>query len=154
MLLSFFSFLQIGKVPITFTMSIWILASWIFSIAGIWLGGITPLGVTGGWAYSVLVGLLAFMMGMFVASMLVRPMGRFFVTHNAKQRHDYLGHECVIRTGIVNTKFGQAECDDGGSGLLIEIRCDRTNSLQRGQRALIVSFDEAREAYIIEPMPL
>ena len=45
-----------------------------------------------------------------------------------------------------------AECADGGAGLLVEVRCDQRNTLQRGERALIVSFDDAREAYVVEPI--
>ena len=57
-----------------------------------------------------------------------------------------------LRTGRVDARFGQAECADGGAGLLIEVRCDVQNELQRGSQALIVSFDDEREAYVIEPV--
>jgi len=35
--------------------------------------------------------------------------------------------------------------------LEIPVRCDRTGALVRGHRALIIDFDEAREAYVVEP---
>ena len=87
-----------------------------------------------------------------VAAIAVRPLGDAFVTPEAKKRVDFIGHECTVRTGRVDARFGQAECADGGAGLLIEVRCDSRNALKRGDQALIVSFDDAREAYIIEPM--
>jgi hypothetical protein len=36
--------------------------------------------------------------------------------------------------------------------LTIPVRCDRTGVLARGHAALIIDFDTARQAYVVEPV--
>ena len=80
-----------------------------------------------------------------------RPFGRFFVVHQAPRRKSLYGKICVVTTGRVDEKFGQATCDDGGAGLLLQVRCDVMGRLKRGQKALIVDYDSDRDAFLVEP---
>ena len=64
-----------------------------------------------------------------------------------------IGEACTIRTGRVDDRFGQATCEVGADSFLLQVRCDRLgNGLVRGGRALIVHYDERREAYVVEPL--
>jgi hypothetical protein len=150
LLLGLLSALQIGRVPVTFTLSFWVLTSFAMAYTGAWFAprfGVSPESLLPG----LLISVVAFFVGGIVASIAVRPLGDVFETKEASKRVDFIGHQCTIRTGRIDARFGQAECADGGAGLLIDVRCDVQNALKKGDRALIVSFDDAREAYIIEP---
>ena len=152
LLLGLLSAFQIGRVPVTFTLSFWALASWAVAYTGAWFApqlGFAPIGFLPG----LLISAAAFFIGGVVAAIAVRPLGDAFETPEASKRADFIGHTCTIRTGRVDARFGQAECSDGGAGLLIEVRCNSVNGLQKGKKALIVSFDDEREAYVVEPMP-
>ena len=52
----------------------------------------------------------------------------------------------------VDGGFGQAEAVVGTDHLLIQVRCDGANAPSRGQEALIIHYDDEREAYLVEPL--
>jgi hypothetical protein len=81
----------------------------------------------------------------------VRPLRGVFALREGKSNKDYIGSTCTITTGSVNEGFGQATIEDGGTVLVIPVRCDR-NVLGRGHKALIIDFDATRHAYIVEPV--
>jgi hypothetical protein len=99
-----------------------------------------------------IVFVLAFILAVILASFAVRPLIPVFVTHSAKSRADYVGGVCEVTTGRVDAGFGQGRIDDRGAVLNIPIRCDGDAArLTRGSRALVIDYDEARQAYLVEP---
>ena len=57
-----------------------------------------------------------------------------------------------IDTSRVDHRFGMAKADDGGAGLIVQVRCsDEDNGLTRGANALVVSYDAQREVYEVTP---
>jgi hypothetical protein len=74
-----------------------------------------------------------------------------FAVREAKSNADYIGHSCTISTGSVDDNFGQATVEDGGTVLVIQVRCEQRGKLARGDKALIIDFDPARQAYVVEP---
>jgi hypothetical protein len=81
-----------------------------------------------------------------------RPFAPLFHIHKASTRRSFIGQECEVLTGWVDGRFGQAEIADGGAGLTVQVRCDHENRMAKGVNALVVSFDDKREAYVIEPL--
>ena len=140
--------LGLAKVPITISLSVILLVCWVLSLLAMehapalvgdapWLGPVV-LPVT------LVVGLL-------IASVLVRPLGGVFTLREGKSNRDYVGHTCTVTTGHVDDGFGHATVEDGGTVLVIPVRCDRAGALARGDRALIIEFDPARQVYLVEP---
>ena len=136
--------LGLGAVPVTITVSLILLVGWVGSLLVMhyvsntsWVGAI------------VLPGML--IVGMLVTNVLVRPLAPVFRLREGKSNRDYVGHTCTISTGHVDNGFGQATVEDGGTVLIIPVRCDRTGKLSRGDKALIIDFDETRQAYLVEP---
>ncbi len=146
----FLDSIGLGTVPITISLSIILLAGWCGclmvmthvapSLAG--LGRWLPL--------VVLPGVL--ILSVIVASVAVRPLGKVFHVTEGKFNRDYIGHTCTITTGRVDAGFGQATIEDGGTVLVISVRCDHDSKLARGERALVIDFDTSREAYVVEPI--
>ena len=143
--------LQVGTVPVTITMSLAVLAAWTISYAGSLLLHTIDLPLPALLTAAPLA-LFAMIAGLVMAGFAVRPLASIFRTQGAQTRHDFIGHEAVVRTGRIDRSFGEAECDDGGAGLIIPVRCDRKNNVQRGDRVLIISFDSTREAFVVEPL--
>jgi hypothetical protein len=94
---------------------------------------------------------LTLIVGLPVAGLLVRPLGGVFEVREGKSNRDYVGHTCTITTGSVDDGFGQATVEDGGTVLVIPVRCDRSGVLARHDKALIIDFDTARQVYLVEP---
>jgi hypothetical protein len=74
------------------------------------------------------------------------------ITRRAPSKVDFIGRTCVVRTGSVTEKFGEATLEDGGAGLVIRVRIEGSASLSRGEQALIVDWDAERESFLVEPM--
>jgi hypothetical protein len=89
--------------------------------------------------------------GIPLAGLVVRPLGGVFAMNEGKSNKDYVGHTCTITTGRVDEGFGQATVEDGGTVLVIPVRCDKPG-LHRNDKALIIDFDTERQAYVVEPV--
>jgi len=47
----------------------------------------------------------------------------------------------------VNEKFGQAMVDDGGAGLILDVRCDTPNTLTKGDEVALITYIMGADAY-------
>lgn len=140
----------LGTVPLTISFSIILLAGWCGSLL-LMTYGASALSGLGRWLpLVVLPGVL--IAAVLVASIAVRPLRKVFNISEGKSNRDYIGHVCVVTTGRVDAGFGQATIEDGGTVLVIAVRCDQESKLARGDRALVIDFDTAREAYVVEPI--
>jgi hypothetical protein len=67
-------------------------------------------------------------------------------------RRDLVGKVVRIDTSRVDRRFGMAKAEDGGAGLLVQVRCDAEgNGLRRGSNAVVVAYDASREVYEVAP---
>ncbi|HEY0189932.1 MAG TPA: hypothetical protein VGC42_02340 [Kofleriaceae bacterium] len=137
--------LGLGDVPVTISLSLISIASWVGSL-------LAAHYVFGSALWQRLIVLaLAFVVALPFAALLVRPLAPIFKLREGKSNSDYVGHGCTITTGSVGEAFGQALIEDGGTVLVIQVRCDRPGKLARGDKALVIEFDRERQAYLVEP---
>jgi hypothetical protein len=138
--------LGLGKVPITITFSAVTFFAWAATVlASRPLEGFGLLPRLG-----VLLG--ALVASLFVSSVALRPMGKLFQAATPASRHDVIGQLCTISSGKVEANFGTATVDDGAAGLNVHVVCSKQNTLKKGDRALLSSFDAEREVYEVEPL--
>jgi len=143
--------LRIGKVPVTITATMLLMSGWTVSFLLAWqLGGridLPPGAMSAGIvAASTLVGTV-------FTNVMSRPLEPIFQVTQARSRLSLVGELCEVSTGRVDGRFGQATAMLDGDDLLFQIRCDTTeNGLARGNQALIVSYDDDREAFVVEPL--
>jgi hypothetical protein len=141
--------LGIAAVPITVSFSVIMLLGWIISLLGMHHAS-SAIGDLGGWLAAIML-LVALVVAVVLGGFMVRPLGKVFEGQPGKSNQDYVGYTCTITTGSVDDNFGQATVEDGGTVLVIPVRCDKPGALGRGHKALIIDFDRAREAYLVEP---
>lgn len=144
--------LGLGGVPVTVMLSLLLVTAWVFSIGGTELLGALGLGSPPDvldWK-GTLVGLASLGLAVPVTRLLIRPLRRFFRTIAAPQHRDLLGKICTITTLRVDERYGQAEIEDGGAGLLVQVRSSDPGRLHRGDRAVI--FDYRDEVFHVAPM--
>jgi len=141
-----FGMLGLGRVPVTITMSAAILLAWTASA----LGALTlsPAGIV------LQLGLLlgSLVVGLLGTAVLLRPLGKALNADRPARRRDSLGQICTITSGKVDATFGTAQVADGGAGLNVHVICPKPNTLKKGDRALLVDFDPAKDTYEIEPV--
>ena len=137
--------LGLGGVPVTLMLSLLILTAWVFCLSGTeWLGRDAP-----DWQRN-LAALLSLAGAVPVTGFLIRPLRRLFRTISAPQHRDLLGKLCTITTLRVDERYGQAEVEDGGAGLIVQVRSTDPGRLSRGDRAVI--FDYKNEVFHVAPM--
>lgn len=140
------AFVKPRNVPMILALSLWSLFGWV--LTGILCSTLLPsLNFAPLWVVSSLLGLAGAMGSFALSSIVLRPLSRAFKPEVMVYREDIVGQTVVVDTSRVDREFGSAKASDGGSGLVISIRCDRENSLTRGSKALVVSYDPKREVY-------
>ncbi|HSR52097.1 MAG TPA: hypothetical protein VLV83_14795 [Acidobacteriota bacterium] len=147
----FLDSLGIGGVPVLISLTFLSLFGWMVSYLGMRLVD-DPAWVLGGAVTAGLVLLVSLGLGMLGAVVAVRPMRRFFNTPDARTHSSLVGSICTIATSSVDAEFGQAEIDDSGAGLLVQVRCGAGNQLKRGDKALIFDYDPKKQAFRVEPL--
>lgn len=143
--------LHLRSAPVTVVLSVLITFSWLVCVVA--MQAVTrmfegPPGLL--WSLLALCG--APLVALPMTSLAVRPLAKFFVPRNAPANSSFIGRTCVVRTGSVTRKFGEATLEDGGAGLVLRIRVDGEAAMSRGEHALIVDYDAERETYLVEPI--
>ncbi len=141
-----FGMLGLGRVPVTITMSAAALMAWtVCTLATL---GLQPAHV------AVQLGLLvaSLVVGLLGSALVLRPLGKALDQNKPARRRDSLGQICTITSGKVDATFGTAQVDDGAAGLNVHVICPKANTLKKGDRAILVDFDAAKDTYEIEPV--
>ena len=141
-----FSFLGLGKVPVTITGSLIVLLAWTAST--LTALSVHPVAVL--FQLAVLLG--ALIVGLLGTAVFLRPLGKALDASRPARRRDSLGQICTITSGRVDATFGTAQVDDGAAGLNVHVVCPKANTLKKGDRALLIDFDAAKDTYEIEPV--
>ncbi len=143
--------LMLRKAPATIVLSLVILFSWALSIFGTEAANVL---LSGGLAMAVkvAVALVAPVISLFPTSLIARPIGKLFTMPEAAANDQLVGKVCTIRTGTVTDRFGEATLDDGGAGVVVRVRVDAGEKLERGQQALIVGYDEDKQEFTVAAM--
>ncbi|OLF05808.1 hypothetical protein BLA60_34015 [Actinophytocola xinjiangensis] len=141
---SFGDGLGLGGVPVTVTASVLIVVGWFATLAG----GLIFDGVVAG-VGAIVVGLF---LGLLAARAVATPLRRLYATGVEPSRNDFVGRECVIRTGRVSADFGQAEVTAAdGSSAIVQVRQTGEHQLTSGHRALIFDYDIDGEFFWVAP---
>lgn len=139
--------LGLGGVPVMLSLSLLVLGAWGICLLAMQLAG--GIGLVGtGLAAGVAVA--ALLVAVPVTSFAVRPLRRLFVTHPAPESRSLVGKICTVTTLKVDERYGQAELEDGGAGLLIQVRYSGPGRLGRGDKAVI--FDYKDEIFLVAPL--
>lgn len=150
----FLSALRLRSAPVTVVVSLFATFGWFFSVLVMQALGTTMGGLLPAWLLGVVVFGAASIVSLLTTSVVIRPLGRLFITRVAKGRGDLVGRVCVVSTGRVDAAFGQATLEDGGAGLILPVRCETAGALRRGDRALVIGWDADRDGFIVEPIDM
>ncbi|WP_437332148.1 glycine zipper family protein [Sorangium sp. So ce394] len=145
--------LELHRVPATVTLTLIAAFGWFTSAlstmlaAPLWAGAGLPR-----WALGLAALAGSLVVAVLLTSLAVRPLAPLFVTRHATSKKDLVGRVCVVSTGRVDERFGQAVIDEGGASHILDVRCDTPGALRRGDRALLVSWDPHGEVFSVEPL--
>lgn len=101
----------------------------------------TPAGI--GTLLGMLVPALA------VTSLALRPVSRMMEKLRPATDASLLGKAGVIVTPTLTADSGQAAVDDGGAGLILQVRHGDPDALARGDRVVLIEYLEGENAYLV-----
>lgn len=141
--------LGLRGVPLTVWLSFFVLIAWVALLLGSVF--VAPLlqTVVGSLGSSLLVGVAGLTLSAVLTSFAVRPVRRLFAAQIAPKNLALVGKVCTVTTMRVDGGFGQAEIEDGGAGLLVQVRSAEPNNLTRGSHALVFEYDNDEGVYHI-----
>ena len=142
---SFWASLNLGVVPVSLWISIFVIIIWLTSIMlnGI-LDAIFPVHnlfrLVGG--FIILAPLTAIL-----TKYAVLPFKPVFNTVKEKGKKDFVREVCEITTSKVTPGFGMAEIKNAGAVINIDVRARTEEGLTKNDRALILSYDKDEDVF-------
>lgn len=85
--------------------------------------------------------------GLIATSLLLRPLSRLLLRLRPPRDPSLLGRVAVVTTPHVAGNYGQASVDDGGAGLLLQVRHDDPGRFKRGDRIVLIEYIDEQHAY-------
>ena len=91
----------------------------------------------------------ALLPGLLLTSLLLRPVARLIMQLRPPVPPSVLGKAGNVISPQVTEREGRAEFDDGGAGLILQVRAPPGVTFNRGERVVLLSFDEQRDSYAV-----
>ena len=150
--------LRLSEVPATILLTVFALAGWFVSVlASVFLLDSRSGASLAVWAAAIGVGAGAVAL---VVVMRVSPvLARVFVTQNAPSKRELLGRIVEIRSATVTESSGRGETTwPDGTVSTVDVRTAAgtglaPGELKRGDRALLVEWDEVSDDYYVGRVP-
>jgi len=143
--------LKLRAVPLTLVLSLVIMFGWVMCFLGTRYF-IMDMGLGPTWLIGTALLASSIIIAFPITSVFVRPLAHVLKVEKPTSRRDLVGKVVRIDTSRVDGRFGVAKAEDGGAGLIVQVRCEADeNGLTRGSSALVLSYDSVREVYEVTP---
>jgi hypothetical protein len=146
--LSLLAAIGFGKAPATVVISMLVLFAWALSTFATLM--LHDYGVASA-AVHIGIGFGAVLLAGMLTGMIAGALGRAFKRHRPVGRGELVGKLATVTTGRVDERFGQANLQEDGANLIIDVRCATPNALVRHTRVVLVSYDAEAHYYMVEP---
>lgn len=146
-----FSMLNVGSLPFSIWLSIFIVQMWVYSVvANLLLDAVLPLPDLA----RFILGLALFApLAAMMTKILTNPLKSAFEGRASVKKDDFVGKECLITSSQVTATFGTAQLVLDGVPQLIDIRAkDDGDVFHKGETALIYRYDGERDVFYVTGM--
>ena len=90
---------------------------------------------------------------MWLTGIIISPIRKNIAKTPKRNSSSNIGKVAVVRTLSVTDKYGEAELNDGGAGLILKIRSDNNDGLlKQGDRVVLVEYLEEANTYRVNPV--
>lgn len=139
--------LGLGGIPVTVVLTTLIFTAWALCyFADLLLLQHLPAGwIRIGGDIATMV--LAFVVGIPVSAFALRPVRKLLRKMQPLPPAPILGQTAVIRSPAVTHVTGTASVEDGGAGLILQIRDDNPERFKRGDRVVLIEYLPDQNAY-------
>lgn len=134
-------------VPIMVVITIIAIVGWTFCyFFDLYVLGRMTLGPLGVVA-DVAAGIGGLLLSIPVARMVLSPVRRVMRRFAPVSQRPLLGRYAEVRSAEVTKTHGQVWLDDGGAGLILQVRADTSGQFVRGDRVVLIEYLEQQNAY-------
>ncbi|MEZ2685858.1 ubiquinone biosynthesis protein UbiH [Proteus vulgaris] len=140
--------LGLAGIPVTIILTFFTLIGWFISY------------FTNYWIISAietdfiyyLVGFVALIIISFISlnltAVCLKPIRKKLISRNKpKSVHQLIGKLAIVRSANVAENKGEALLEDGGAGLILQIRAPEHENIKRGDNVIIISYDASTHSY-------
>ena len=93
--------------------------------------------------------LAALVPGVLLTSLLLRPLSKLITRLQPPGGASILGRVGTVISPAVNAQDGRAEFDDGGAGLILQVRAPANVTFVRGERVVLLSHDALTNTHAV-----
>ena len=145
-----FARLGLGGLPIMLVLTLLVFAAWVLTyFVHLLLLAHVPGALR--WLLGAGVALLAPVPAILVTSIVLRPLRRRLLRLHPQPTTSLLGRIAVVRTPEVDGTHGMADLDDGGAGLVLQVRGDGATGMNRGDRVVLIAHDAGANTWEVVP---
>ncbi len=140
--------LGLNGVPLTIVLTIIAIVGWILCYYSIYFGGAL---IPDFWPIELAYELVIFVVATFATIMLtaqiIKPIRSLFNKLEADETKHILGQVVIVRSGVVNKDRGEALMNDGGAGLLLQIRATGDDEFVKGDEVVVIEQNKERNLF-------
>ena len=140
--------LGLAGIPVTIILTLFTLFGWVISyFTNYWIINAIETSFI-----RYLTGFIAFIITSFIAlnltAVCLKPIRKKLMSRNKpKSVHQLIGKLAIVRSANVTENKGEAVLEDGGAGLILQIRAPETENIKRGDSVVIISYDALTHSY-------
>lgn len=132
--------LGLDGLPTLVVLSVLAFFAWILTYF-VQLLVLAPLPALLRYGLGTVVLLLSPVPAILLTALVLRPLRRLVLRMRPLPAASLLGRVAVVRTPEVDAHHGMAELDDGGAGLILQVRHDGDAPILRGERVVLLEHD-------------
>ncbi|MBG2876041.1 DUF1449 family protein [Proteus alimentorum] len=140
--------LGLAGIPITIILTFFTFIGWFISyFTNYWI--ISTIETS---FIHYLVGFAALIIISFISlnltAICLKPIRKKLISRNKpKSVHQLIGKLAIVRSANVAENKGEAVLEDGGAGLILQIRAPEKENIKRGDSVVIISYDALTHSY-------
>lgn len=113
---------NLNHVPLTIILTFFALFGWVLSfLAVLYFGRFVPTAIIG-FIVDVAILVVSAYLALLLTSQAIRPIRKLFIVLNVDEKIHIIGQTAIVRSTTVTNKNGEALLNDGGAGILLNVR--------------------------------
>lgn len=128
----------LGGVPLTIILTFISIFGWLISYYATYF--LKPVVPTTLLKILASIGILAasLYMAVMLTSIVIRPIRKLFAKLDIDETKHIIGQTATVRSSVVNTERGEAILNDGGAGLLLNVRASDNEEFHKNDEVVII----------------
>lgn len=128
----------LAGVPLTITLTILSLIGWLLSYyISYFLRGLVPSGPLL-WLLSIPVFIGVTYISVMLTAQIIKPIRKLFNRLNVDETKHIIGQTVTVRSAVVNSERGEGLMNDGGAGILLNIRAFNDTEFVKGDKVVVI----------------